>query len=150
MLIGGRLPPNIIGATLLRPDVIGVLASADEADKIPLLEEVLRNIAGPLEWIRQANPYDFDLNLRACEEFIARYRRGNQLYFNITCGTKVMALAAYEAARDCQDARVFYVDTARTIRAKTREEQSLVNDLVDLGLVGLVSEDRFLIRSNED
>ncbi|HHY94919.1 MAG TPA: DUF1887 family protein [Firmicutes bacterium] len=227
MLVGGRLPPNIIGATLLRPDTVGVVASKDAVEEVGLLEEALRNMVGPPEWVRVVDPHDYDVNVGICEEFTRQYSHGNELYFNITCGTKIMAMAAYEAARRCPEARVFYVDTAGrriiwlvgrgeavgsfrisiadylaaygreamrkpvfetltfgkeqaltaaallardrersvpflervrksqgnypcTVHARADGEQSLMNDLARLGLIDVVSQDRFVIRSNED
>jgi len=54
---------------------------------------------------------DLGANLKACEQIYQRHK-DKELVFNLTCGSKVMAIAAYEVARRHAGVKAFYLDSA--------------------------------------
>lgn len=113
-LVGGRQAPNVIGALVLRPSRIELVASEDESHKIPWLLESLKGIESlslpTKDEAKVVNAYDFDANVVTYQQIYDRYS-GHTIDFNLTGSTKVMAIAAYEVARQYDNARAFYVDT---------------------------------------
>lgn len=113
-LVGGRQAPNVIGALVLRPSRVELVASADERHKIAWLLGSLDGIESlslPTEGeAKVVDAYSFEATVAACEQ-VCQQSPNHIIDFNLTGSTKIMAIAAYEAARQYHNARAFYVDT---------------------------------------
>lgn len=111
MLVGGRQTPNVIGVLKFRPSQVVLIVSKDEREKKNILLESLRNIESfklpHEEDIIELNAYEFQENLVAIRGICSKYHN-KKIQFNLTCSTKVMALAAYEIARE-EGIASFYV-----------------------------------------
>jgi len=112
LLVGGRLTPNFIGVLGYKPDIIECIVSQDEQEKF----EDIREVLSPLPNVKLSSPpyyvaaFDMQQTLEACKRIITVHQ-GAEIIFNVTCATKVMAIAAYEAARQ-KNCSAIYVDTA--------------------------------------
>lgn len=113
LLVGGRQAPNVIGVLTQRPRIVELLVSKDER------EDVVTSLCAALQSIQgvalapapqRVDACDFAANLTACREICSRYK-GRSVAFNLTGSHKIMAISAYQVARDC-GASAFYVDTA--------------------------------------
>lgn len=128
-LVGGRQAPNVIGALVLRPSRIELVASADESHKIPWLLDSLAGIESlslpTKDEAKVVDAYDFEGNVATYQKICDRYK-GHSIDFNLTGSTKVMAIAAYEVARQYENARAFYVDTgnSRILWLEGKEQES--------------------------
>jgi hypothetical protein len=113
LLVGGRQTPNVIGVLTQKPTRVEFLISKDETERTI---QGLRSALEPMKGVHlglsdtRLDPFDFDANIGICREICQRYA-GWEISFNLTGSTKIMALAAYEVAKECR-ASAFYVDTA--------------------------------------
>lgn len=113
LLVGGRQTPNVIGVLTQKPAIVEFLVSKDAK---PALLQNLRETLGGIQDVQLSqhevilDPFDFHANLQACCALYEQYP-DHRIAFNLTGSTKIMALAAYEAAKSGQ-ADAFYVDTA--------------------------------------
>jgi len=114
LLVGGRQAPNVIGVLMLRPAQIELLVSKDERNKINILLESLMEIESlklpEEEDIQEVDAYDFQSNVAALKQICGRHK-DKEIQFNLTGSTKIMAIAAYEVARE-EDISSFYVNTS--------------------------------------
>jgi len=123
LLTGGRSTPAVLGALALRPRALEFINSADQ----PAREEEIRSALAalpdqePTQRGLNVIAYDMDATYHACAELIGRHRHG-PFVINISCGTKVMAIGAYEYARR-EQIPVLYVDTGgkRVLDLTTQE-----------------------------
>jgi hypothetical protein len=116
MLVGGRQTPNLLAAQFLRPDLIVPVASHEalrpnEAwSRIqPALTRLCPQVAAPLA----VDAFELTEIRDACRRAL-QSRPAAQWVCNITCGTAIMSIGAYEAGREC-GADVWYLDTARRV-----------------------------------
>lgn len=111
MLVGGRQTPNVTGVMRFRPSQVVLIVSKDEREKKNILLDSLRNIESfnppDEEDIIEVDAYDFQENLAAIRGICGKYHN-KKIQFNLTGSTKVMALAAYEIARE-EGIASFYV-----------------------------------------
>lgn len=114
LLVGGRQTPNVIGILLLRPSRIDLVVSKDEVEKASILLESLKDIENlelpPKDDIIVVDAYDFQSNIKAFRHICDKYK-GDEVQFNLTGSTKIMAIAAYETARR-EGMESFYINTA--------------------------------------
>lgn len=116
ILVGGRQTPNLLTAQFLRPDLIVPVASHEalrpnEAwSRIkPALERLCTQVVEPLP----VDAFDLESIRSACRTALMRAPTA-QWVCNITCGTAIMSIGAYEAGREA-GASVWYLDTARRV-----------------------------------
>lgn len=115
LLVGGRQAPNLLGVLWRRPKRVEFVISEDERGKLETLRAALEGMA----FLEKPDPggakmvdgTEFHHSIKACEEIIEKYA-DKQVVFNITCGSKIMALAAFEVARR-YGCGAFYVDTRK-------------------------------------
>jgi len=130
LLVGGRQTPNVIGVLTQRPSIVEFMVSKDEREETL---HGLRAAISPIDGVTLADssepfdPFDFQLALEKCKQICDKYG-GPHIYFNLTGSTKIMALAAYQAAKD-YGASAFYVDTAncRILPVVGTVKQALLN-----------------------
>lgn len=111
ILIGGRQMPNFLTAQYLKPDLIVPIASKDEIaqgkwDKLKLTFEPL---CGNLAEFKEVDAFDLAEIKSKCNEAIAE-NPDVEWFFNVTCATTVMSIAAYEVAKE-NDIDCWYLDT---------------------------------------
>lgn len=115
LLVGGRQIPNFLGVMLLRPNKVHFLLSKGSENLLDPLYETLTKVEGLVlpdrDQIKPIDANDFQANISALEHVLNEYPNA-QISFNLTCSSKVMAIAAYEVARERKDIKTFYVDTS--------------------------------------
>lgn len=115
LLVGGRQIPNFLGVMLLRPNKVHFLLSKGSENLLDPLYETLTKVEGLVlpdrDQIKPIDANDFQANISALEHILNKYPNA-QVSFNLTCSSKVMAIAAYEVARERKDIKTFYVDTS--------------------------------------
>lgn len=132
MLVGGRQTPNVIGVMRFRPSQVVLIVSKDERSKRYVLLDSLRNIESfslpDEEDIIEVDAYDFQANLVAIRGICTKYHN-KKIQFNLTGSTKIMALAAYEIARE-KGIASFYVAGNRILWLTGQEHK--VIEKIDL------------------
>lgn len=112
ILVGGRQVPNLLTAQFLKPDIICPIASEQgKSREWSSLEPALRSLGSshiePPTIVDAFGPQDIQAQ---CQAAVARHPDAEWI-FNITCGTAIMSIGAYEAAKQCA-ASAWYLDTA--------------------------------------
>lgn len=111
VLLGGRLTPALISVLHYQPAAIECVVSEDQVGLVGELRKWLS--ATDLRSIdvrdRSVDPHDVQATTRACLEAAAAHASG-EMILNLTCGTKPMAIGAYEAAKALA-AEAVYLDT---------------------------------------
>lgn len=104
-LVSRQTMPNYLGFRLVEPDVMVYLYTEEEKSALNHLKKVIHT----KERLFEVDAYDpetvRDSIRRICEE-----ETENELFLNLTGGTKIMALAAFEAFRECEGGS-FYINT---------------------------------------
>ena len=110
LLVGGRQIPNFLGVMLLRPNKVHFLLSKGSENLLDPLYETLTKVEGLVlpdrDQIKPIDANDFQANISALEHVLNEYPNA-QISFNLTCSSKVMAIAAYEVARERKDIKTF-------------------------------------------
>jgi hypothetical protein len=89
--VGGQLLPVLVGIKEFSPDIIHFIVSEESKNKINLIKSFIleqsysENIC---------NPFDFESIKTICENLLRKIDKKDELYFNLTGGTKIMILAA--------------------------------------------------------
>ncbi len=112
ILVGGRLTPNFIGILHHQPSIVECIVSEDEASKYSDVLEVLTalpNIELALEPRYLVSAFDLEQTLAVCQKILEEHKDA-EVIFNITAATKIMGIAAYEAAKQA-GVPAIYVDT---------------------------------------
>ena len=111
MLVGGRQTPNVIGVMRFRPSRVVLIVSKDEREKKNILLDSLKTIKSfeipDEDDIIEVDAYDFQANLAAIRYICGKFHN-KEMQFNLTGSTKIMALAAYEIAKE-EGISSFYV-----------------------------------------
>lgn len=111
LLGGGRIPPNIAGVLSLRPDEVRYLISEDQ----PRTHADMLSVLGRFDWLKADGPAEIVPahhipTIKAKTHQLLADGTDADVVFNVTCGSKTMALAVYEVAKDLGH-RVIYVDS---------------------------------------
>lgn len=112
LLGGGRIAPNIAGVLSLRPDEVRYLISQDQPRTHDDMMDVLRNFT----WLKSDGPFAMvpGHHIPTIKERTLQLLNDSDdtdVVLNVTCGSKTMALAAYEVAKE-RGHRVIYVDSS--------------------------------------
>lgn len=109
-MVSAQPLPNLIPALSeeTRPALVVLLISEDMREKARLLRNNLENLGCRVEDI-PIHPYRIEDIRATILEQLVRYE-GRQIALNATCGTKVMALGAFDVFREFGHP-VFYIDT---------------------------------------
>ena len=131
-LISGQPIPNLLPLLIEKPEQVIFLVSQE---MLPQAER-LRKIAQP-RGIRVSmqtiDAYDFEMVTEVCDGLVAEHHGNNTLTLNVTGGTKITALAAYQVFFANQ--RIIYCDTAHHRRlelAPKHREQPLTENLLGI------------------
>lgn len=106
---GGRSTPAILGALTLQPRAVEFINSQDELYREDEIRKALPSAMVLSDAGIAVPAFDMQKTYEACQTLIARYEHG-PFVVNLSSGTKVMALGAYEFAKD-QHIPAHYVDT---------------------------------------
>jgi hypothetical protein len=131
-MVSAQPLPNLVPALSeeTRPQLVLMLVSENMHDKAVLLRQNFEKLGCRVEETR-ISPYQIEA-IRSCiSEVLARHE-GRTVALNLTCGTKLMALGAYEVFRDLGYS-AFYIDT------DNRRHISLLPTLDTRPLAGLLS-----------
>jgi hypothetical protein len=111
ILIGGRPTPNVLTTRLLRPGLVVPIASYESQSEWPRLQKLL---AAPGVTFTEkpfvADAFDLQALREACERALGLAPDAEWIG-NVTCGTTLMSLVAYEALRDAGHT-AWYLNTA--------------------------------------
>lgn len=128
ILTGGRSTPAVLGALTVKPRAVEFINSRDEAYRQDEIVSALRPLADvTLPTVCETiDAYDMDAAFEACASIVQRIGDG-PFVINLSSGTKVMALGAYEFARQ-QQCPALYVDTnaRRVLDLTTRQGYATV------------------------
>lgn len=124
VLLGGRSAPAVLGALAARPCLVEAINSADQPDGGRQMASALRGVAGirfgALD--RRVDPYDKDAVYRLCRELGERYDPPSMV-LNLSAGTKVMALGAYQLALERNIPAIYVVTNRQQVLNVTTSEQ---------------------------
>src|SRR5262245_16953342 len=119
ILVGGRASiPNMLTVKYQCPDVIVPVVSTESKNDLPRLEQAIK-VVHPSYQLEQVDPvdaFDFSQIYDVCEKAVKNHPDADWI-FNITTGTTIMSIAAYEVAKKyCQSLsiRCWYINTSQT------------------------------------
>ncbi len=138
ILFGGRIIPNVLTILHEKPDIIVPIVSEDERE-IKRLNKFKQGVNRLLEqkgykkgldykWLDDETADTFTVhpfnkeNIKVVCEKVVRYNPEYEWIFNITSGTSIMSIAAYEAAKELTEQNIpkntpiqcWYLNTANT------------------------------------
>jgi len=110
-LISDQPLPNLVPLLLEKPQKTILLVSPEMRAQAERLERVVRPHGITLELREIPSAYDFSAIQRVCEEIIANCPNKESLTLNVTGGTKIAALAAFQSFyfKNC---RIVYLDSS--------------------------------------
>ncbi len=118
ILVGGRASiPNILTIIYQRPDVVIPVCSIESKRDLPALQQAIRTVH-PACRIEEIDPVDacsFSQIYDVCEKAVISYPNAEWI-FNITMGTSIMSIGAYEVAKKYQSSRsvqCWYINTSQ-------------------------------------
>lgn len=114
-LVSDQLIPNVLPVMREKPERVILLTTGKMQNKAALLRDFLQR-RGASVASQPIDAYDFASTLAACREVIDRCGPKGDITLNVTGGTKVAALAAYQS---------FYFDNCRIIYMDTDNGQLL-------------------------
>ena len=151
-LIGGQPVPNYLAAKEIQPDkILNIYSSA--SDKIM---ERLNKILG-IEQLPslKVNPFDFNQIYNSILDFAKN--NNDEIVVNITGGTKIMSIAAFEVARQ-NSLKSIYIDSENhllyefykdAIEKKTLEKKITIKEYFNLHGFLNVKESKILYNDDE-
>ncbi len=110
-LISEQPIPNLIPLLMEKPAKTIFLVSAQMSAQAERLKKVLQPRGIPVEIAEIPSAYDFMAVERVCKQIVADHKAGNGLTLNVTGGTKITALAAFQVFY-FNNHRIIYLDTA--------------------------------------
>lgn len=108
-LVSAQLIPNVLPVLRERPERVVLLVSADMRERGRILERIFRD-RGLRVFVHDIPPYDLEGALSVCRGVLETYGADGAVTLNVTGGTKVAALAAYQQFF-FDSRRIIYVDT---------------------------------------
>lgn len=123
ILTGGRSTPAILGALAVKPRAIELINSRDEAFREDEVRSALSSIAEVLmpTTSETVHAYDMRACYDACGRIIERIGDG-PFVINLSSGTKIMALGAYEFAREHHLPALYVETSARQVLDLTTQQ----------------------------
>ena len=111
MLTGGRSTPAILGALSLKPQprAVEFITSRDEVHREKEIRKVLPKKMIQTDEGISVSAYNMQETIDACQALMERHNNG-PFMINLSSGTKIMALGAYEFAKR-KSISALYVDT---------------------------------------
>ncbi|HAY32504.1 MAG TPA: DUF1887 family CARF protein [Ignavibacteria bacterium] len=136
-LIGGQPAPVYIGIRSLNPDLVIQIYSIESKFQLDRIKNTLANFN--YEEV-QVHPYDYDSCRKIIKSILSEYDN-DEVIVNLTSGTKIMSLAAFNAAEG-SGKDVIYIDSQNHSLIKIKG-----NDIVENFKINLIFsvKDYFLI-----
>ncbi len=128
-LIGAQPLPVYNGITYSDADYVFLLHS--EGTK-RVAENIASNWKGGLNLIPIEEPFDYLYCKTVVEEIVDEYKPG-QFSFNITGGTKIMSLAAYDVAKENKMSTI-YIDQNNIVTELDKNKQYILKNPIDLAV----------------
>lgn len=126
-LVSSQPIPNLIPINMneLRPRKVALLVSSDMQIQAERLERIIRGMG--IKVIKyDIAPYDLESARDTCMNILAQFEN-EEVILNITGGTKIMALAAFEVFREMEKT-IIYVDTQnKSIQVLSPKSQSITS-----------------------
>lgn len=113
-LVSGQPVPNVLPVLLERPEKVALLVTPEMQEQAERLKNIFRARAIQIS-VYEIPAYDFAGALAACDA-VVQQSQADELTLNVTGGTKITALAAYQQ---------FYFGGKRVIYMDTEHEQLL-------------------------
>ncbi len=119
ILVGGRASiPNILTIIHQRPDIIVAVSSTESKKDVPRLEQAIKAVhpTYQLEQVDPVDAFDFSQIYSVCEKAVKNHPDAEWI-FNITTGTTIMSIAAYEVAKKYRQSlsiQCWYINTSQT------------------------------------
>ena len=113
LLVGGRQMPNFLTAQYLRPNIVIPIASPEamrDNEAWSKIEPSLRQLNLQIEVPKVVDAFDLSALKTASAEVVKSFPDVEKWRFNVTCGTSVMSIAAYEVAKEL-GLDAWYLDT---------------------------------------
>lgn len=135
-LISDQPIPNLLPPLLEKPDQAVFLVSPEMWERAERLQKILERRGIAVQPARVASAYDFEAMREACAKIIRDNRIDTELTLNVTGGTKIAALAAFQTFL-ANHTRIIYLDTAnnrllqlapKTAAVPVRENLVKIND----------------------
>lgn len=132
-LISGQPIPNLLPLLHERPGKALFIVTPEMQDQAVRLEKVVRRYGITVTVLRIDSAYDYRAIVDTCEKLLAEPGK-EELVLNVTGGTKITALAAFQAFFFSRNSsRIIYCDTEhdRLLQlAPENSESPLVQDLI--------------------
>ncbi len=106
VLVGGQVLPLYIGIKEFKPDNIHFIVTKESVDRLSSLKPFLTNISFTESF---CDPFDFISVKSICKSIVDKIGANDEVYFNITGGTKVMVLAVQALIHE-QNLHGFYIN----------------------------------------
>lgn len=130
-LLSKQLLPNLLPLldAATRPDTVVLLVSADMGQEFETIARMCKRFGISIDR-RDISAWDFQNICEATLDALAAYD-GKRIGLNVTGGTKLMALGAFEACRENVN-EIFYIDTKndRRITLLPQSEDSPLQDVL--------------------
>jgi len=110
-LVGGQLLPVLLGIKEYQPEVVHFLISKETKNSISNLKAL---IIGTKTSEHECEPYDLNNIKSVCEKIINKLQEEDEVYFNLTGGTKIMLLAAQSIMVE-KKIKGFYINQDNTV-----------------------------------
>src|SRR5438132_769306 len=127
ILFGGRIIPNVLTILHLKPQIIVPIVSEDELKRLDAfkkgVDDLLQKERHSCEWLDSKSGESFVIKAhnhgdikQICEK-VVKENKDYEWTFNITSGTSIMSIGAYEAAQKLKEEGTsiscWYLNTAR-------------------------------------
>ena len=124
VLTGGRSTPAVLGALAVKPERVEFISSVDQPQKAREIRGALGTIPGLSfgDAEQQVNAYDKEGVYQVCLRLSQKYGR-ERLIINLSAGTKIMALGAYQFALEQGIPAIYVVTNQHRILNLTTSEQ---------------------------
>ncbi|MFN4110763.1 MAG: Card1-like endonuclease domain-containing protein [Ignavibacteria bacterium] len=106
-LVSRQTMPNVLPVLMYKPEKVVLFETPEESQSAENLYHLFKNKNIQVERVRKLNAYDFGNLKQIIRDYL---EKENNVALNITGGTKLMALAAYEAFKQSSK-QIFYCDT---------------------------------------
>ena len=120
IIVGGRAYiPTILAVIHQKPDIIIAVSSMESKEDLPKLEQIIKSVhpEGQMIATEPVDAFNFSQIYATCENAILSYPKAEWI-FNITTGTTIMSIGAYEVAKLYQSStspvQCWYINTSQT------------------------------------
>lgn len=121
-IISGQLHPNVIAIKKYKPDICVLFYTDNSSNLIINLTDVFKEIK--FENVK-IDAWDYYKIYETVKQTINNYK-DNELIVNFTCGTKIMSMACFNAAKELNVKNIYVNTEANEIIEYTNKQQKFV------------------------